>query len=234
MEAIVPMHRTLFGLVALCCAAGAAYAQDEVVPANQEPRHRVKAENEVVRVVDVEIPPGYRTLMHAHAMNYAFLMVSGARLRNEMPGKPAADIDIPAGMVGYYNASQGAYVHRFTNIGESVFRAIGIELLRSAASPDVTTPRDGGTGYVTVLDNERVRAYRLVLKPGESTGLVRFAPRTIRVAGTAAALKQRAADGSERQLNLTPAQFEWLAEASAANLTNVGAAPAEIYEFELK
>jgi hypothetical protein len=127
----------------------------------------VKLVNDVVRIVDVEIPPGYRTLMHEHALNYAYLMVSSARLRNETPDKPPADVDIAAGLVGYYRASQGAYVHRFTNIGESVFRAIGIELLSPSASVDVVTPLDRSTGYVTVLDNERVRVYRLVLEPGK-------------------------------------------------------------------
>ncbi len=56
-------------LAVLCFAAVAALAEERVVPANQEPRHRVKLENEAVRVIDVEIPPGYRTLTHAHAHN---------------------------------------------------------------------------------------------------------------------------------------------------------------------
>ena len=219
---------------ALCGSAAAALAQDKVVPATEEPRHRVKLENDVVRIVDVEIPPGYRTLMHEHARNYAYLMVSAARLRNEVPDKPAADIDIAAGLVGYYRASQGAYVHRFTNIGESVFRAIGIELLSASASTDVFTPLDRSSGYVTVLDNERVRAYRLVLEPGQSTGLVRLAPRTVRVAGNGLALVESTADGSKRELRLAPAQFEWRADAAAVALENTGTTPAELYEFELK
>ena len=221
-------------LAALCCCAAAAVAQDKVVPATEEPRHRVKLENDVVRIVDVEIPPGYRTLMHEHALNYAYLMVTAARLRNEVLDKPAADIDIAAGLVGYYRASQGAYVHRFTNIGESVFRAIGIELLSPSASADVFTPVDRSSGYVTVLDNERVRVYRLVLEPGKSTGLVRLAPRTVRVAGNEIALVESTADGNRRELHFAPAQFEWRAEAAAVTLENTGSSTAELYEFELK
>jgi len=221
-------------LAALCGWAAALFADDEVVPASQEPRHRVKLENDVVRVIDVEIPPGYRTLMHEHANNYAYLMVTAARLRNEVPGQAPADIEIPTGLVGYYRASQGAYVHRFTNIGETQFRAIGIELLSPAASPDVSTPLDSGTGYVTVLDNERVRAYRLVLQPGQSTGMVKLAPRTVRVAGSAVSLTESSANGSKRDLRLTPAQFEWRLGAGAFALQNTGSSPAELYEFELK
>jgi len=221
-------------LAVVCFAAVAALAEERVVPASQEPRHRVKLENEAVRVIDVEIPPGYRTLTHEHANNYAFLMVTAARLRNGVPGKPEADIDIGAGLVGYYAASQGAYVHSFTNIGETVFRAIGIELLAPAASSEVTTPLDNASGYVTVLDNERVRVYKLVLQPGQSTSVVPLASRTVRVAGSDVNLTERTADGSKRELRLTPAQFEWRAQATAIALENAGSAPAEIYEFALK
>ena len=224
----------LIFLAALCSSATAAIAQDKVVPATEEPRHVVKLVNDVVRIVDVEIPPGYRTLMHEHALNYAYLMVSSARLRNETPDKPPADVDIAAGLVGYYRASQGAYVHRFTNIGESVFRAIGIELLSPSPSVDVVTPLDRSTGYVTVLDNERVRVYRLVLEPGKSTGLVRLAPRTVRVAGNEMALVEKSAGGDKRDLHLAPAQFEWRAEAAAVTLENTGSSTAELYEFEMK
>lgn len=221
-------------LAALCACAISAIAQDTVVPATEEPRHVVKLVNDVVRIVDVEIPPGYRTLMHEHALNYAYLMVTAARLRNETPDKAPADVDIAAGLVGYYRASQGAYVHRFTNIGESVFRAIGIELLSPSASVDVVTPLDRSSGYVTVLDNERVRVYRLVLEPGKSTGLVSLAPRTVRVAGNEMALVEKSADGKKRDLRLAPAQFEWRAEAAAVALENTGSSTAELYEFEMK
>jgi len=231
------VQRTCFDSVLIAwlyCSMAAVHAQDTVVPAKEEPRHRIKLENEVVRIVDVEIPPGDRTLMHEHSNNYAYLMVSAARLRNEVPGKPAADIDIAAGLVGYYRASQGAYVHRFSNIGESPFRAIGIELLSASAAPEVATPIDSATGYVTVLDNERVRAYRLLLQPGQSTGVVQLPPRTVRVAGSAANIVERGVDGGTRELKLTPAQFEWRAEAAALAVENTGSAPAELYQFELK
>src|SRR6185436_17883383 len=84
-------------LAVLGFTAAVAFAEERVVPASEEPRHRVKLENEMVRVIDVEIPPGYRTLTHEHANNYAYLMVTAARLRNAVPGKPEVDMNIPAG-----------------------------------------------------------------------------------------------------------------------------------------
>ena len=222
------------GVLLAVGALGPAGAEDAAVPAQQEPRHRPKLENEYVRVLDVEIPPGYQTLFHTHALNYTYLMVNAALLRNEVPGKPPADIKIPAGLVGYYRASEGAYTHRFTNIGTETFRAIGIELMRTAPDVSVTPPLPEQSGYVTVLDNERVRAYRVTLEPGQSTPSVTLPGPSIRVAGTAGQVLQQAPGAQPVAMDLTPAQFEFRSGPAAYSLKNVGAARVEIYEFEFK
>jgi hypothetical protein len=216
-------------------ATGVGQAEDDVIPAKEEPRHHPKLENDYVRILDVEIPAGDQTLFHTHDLNYAYLMVNAALLRNEVKGKPGTvEIKIPAGLVGYYRASEGAYTHRFTNIGSEPFRAIGIELLRVAPSPVVTQPLPDNSGYVTVLDNERVRAYRVVLEPGQSAPSVTLAGPSIRVAGTAGKILQQAPGSEAVAVDLAPARFEFRPGPAAHSLKNVGAARVEIYEFELK
>ncbi len=211
----------------------AAIAEDSVIPATEEPRHRVKLENPVVRIVDVEIPPGDQTLLHSHSLDYAFLMVNRASLLNEVQGKPPVDLSVAAGLIGYYRATQGAYIHRFTNVGTQPFRAIGIELLAASPTPEVSAALPGSSGYVTVLDNERVRAYRLVLAPGQSTPSVTLPGRTVRVAGTNATLVETiGADSIQRRFE--PAMFEWRAAPSTQTLKNTGDAPVTLYEFEIK
>jgi hypothetical protein len=215
-------------------AVGAA-AEEKAVAAKDEPRHRPKLENDQVRILDVEIPPGDQTLFHTHDLNYAFLMVNEAHLRNEVAGKPGTtDIKIPAGLVGYYRASEGAYTHRFINIGNDLFRAIGIELLRPAPAPAVSAPLPSSSGYVTVLDNERVRAYRLVLEPGQSAPAVTLQGSSVRVAGTGGKLLQQTPGGEATEIQLEPARFQWRAAPSTHSLENAGATRVEIYEFELK
>lgn len=228
-------HAIALLLAATCWATGAAVeAENTAIPAKEEPRHRPKLENEYVRILDVEIPAGDQTLFHTHDLNYAYLMVNAALLRNEVMGKPGtAEIKIPAGLVGYYRATEGAYTHRFTNIGAEPFRAIGIELLRSASSSGVAAPLPESTGYVTVLDNERVPAYRVVLEPGQSTPAVTLSGPSIRVAETAGRVRQQSA-GSEVEAELVPARFEFRGQAARHALKNVGDARVEIFEFELK
>ena len=125
-----------------------------------------KLENGTVRIVDVEIVPGDQTLFHEHAIDYAFVMINDASLSNQVWGKQPKDLTIHSGDVGYYRSASGAYIHRFSNVGQTKFRAIGIELLAPLAPKAPVDPLPSASGYVPVMDNERVRGYRLVLEPG--------------------------------------------------------------------
>jgi Tfp pilus assembly protein FimV len=85
-----------------------------------------------------------------------------------------------------------------------------------------------------VLDNERVRAYRVVLEPGQSTPSVALAGPSIRVAGTGGKILQQAPGAEAVAVDLAPARFEFRSGPAAHSVKNVGAARVEIYEFELK
>jgi len=231
--------RSIAALVTLGVAgwlviAATADSQD-AVPASEEPRHRVKLQNEYVRIIDVEVPAGDATLYHTHSLDYPYVMVTDALLKNDVPGKPTVDLKITRGLIGYYRASQGAYTHRFVNAGSGTFRAIGIELLKPApSSVQVVSPLADAAGYKTVLDNERVRGYLVSLEPGQSVGPVTLGGPGIRVVLTGGKIEQKGADGKVATLDLAPAQFAWRENTSAQSLTNVGDSKVEIVEFELK
>ena len=108
--------------------------------------------------------PGEATQYHTHSLDYPYVMLSTTRLTNDIPGKAQSELNITAGLIGYYRASQGAYTHRFTNVDDHPFRAIGIELLSSQPSGTGGTPLIEGYGIAKVLDNERVRGYRFILR----------------------------------------------------------------------
>ena len=211
-----------------------AYAQVQAVDAKDEPHHRPKLVNEVVRVLDVEVMPGDATQYHTHSLDYPYVMLSTSLLKNDIPDKAQADLIITAGLIGYYRASQGAYTHRFTNAGSKPFRAIGIELLSSAPQGSGAAPLTENAAIKKVLDNERVRGYRLTLAPGESIGPLLLPGRSVRVAQTAGAIEQTVNGAEAVRISLALAQFEWRESAGAYVLKNAGETTMELVEFEFK
>ena len=231
------MKRSLCVSLAALYLAGTAMAQDDdrVVPAHQEPRHVPKLTNEWVRIIDVEIPEGERTLYHAHSLDYPYVMISSVTLNNQVYGQEPKEMKITRGVVGYYRAStQGTYTHRFINKGPGTFRAIGIELLKPLQpGAEVAAPLPAMEQMATVLDTERVRAYRLTLKPGESLAVTLRAP-SIRIAMTPGRLAEQMAGQEETSLELAPAQFLFRGSHASIKVRNTGSTEIELIELELK
>ncbi len=224
-------------LALLCLAYGGVLAADDerVVPANEEPRHVVKLENEWVRVIDVEIPEGEQTQYHTHSLDYPYVLVTSVTLYNQIYGQEPKDAKMQAGFVGYYNAvAKGAYTHRFINRGPGTFRAIGIELLKpigdSAASTAALPPL---SGVETALDNERVGAYRIKLAPGASLGPITIPGPSIGVAMGEGRMAYEFED-TVTESRVTPAQFVFQPQNATVTFTNLGGTELELVEFVLK
>jgi hypothetical protein len=225
-------------LVVLLALSYRAWSQDDdhVVPAHEEPRHVPKLSNDWVRIIDVEIPEGGRTLYHAHSLDYPYVMISSVTLDNQVYGQQPKEVKIERGLVGYYRAStQGTYTHRFINRGPGVFRAIGIELLQPLQpSARVNDPLPEMPGLKTVLDTERVRAYRIELAPGQTLGPITIPGPSIRIAMTGGRISEKWDGGAEAMIDLAPAQFVFRGRAATTLIRNEGDRAVELVEFELK
>ena len=226
--------RSIIAAALVLLPAAGSFAQDEVVPADKEPRHVPKLVNDWVRLVDVEIPEGEQTLYHRHSLDYPYVLVTSVTLFNQIHGQEAKDVKMEAGFVGYYNAaSKGAYTHRFINRGPGTFRAIGIELLKPADAGTNKPPLPALAGAETALDNERVGAYRIKIAPGASTGPLKIPGPSIRVALGEGRISEVIA-GSKSVTDLAPAQFRFRDNAITTTITNTGDQPVELVEFVLK
>ncbi len=214
--------------------AAASFAQDDVVPADKEPRHVPKLVNDWVRLVDVEIPEGEQTLYHRHSLDYPYVLVTSVTLFNQIYGQDPKDVKMEAGFIGYYNAaSKGAYTHRFINRGPGTFRAIGIELLKPADAGAAKPPLPALAGAETALDNERVGAYRIRLAPGASTAPLKIPGPSIRVSLGEGRISEVIA-GAKSVTDLAPAQFRFRDNAITTTITNSGDQAVELVEFVLK
>jgi hypothetical protein len=231
----MPLARLARSIAVAALLAGfAAHAEDAPVPAKLEPSHHNKFENDVVRILDVEVPSGGATQFHTHSVDYPYLMIFDATLKNELPGKSPVDLPIKAGLIGYYRASQGAYTHRFVNAGSTPFRAIGIELVGNRLSTADTPALSEASGFKSALDNERVRAYRIALAPGASAGPATVSGPSVLVSMGDGSLERVVGDHAVERIALTPAKFEWNAGPTTWLLRNAGDRPIELVWFEIK
>src|SRR5882762_1024201 len=130
-----------------------------------EPRHHPKFENEFVRVLDVTVPAGDATLWHVHRRDNVVITLGTASLRIETVGAETAEVFWKLGDVNFRKAT---YVHRAINIGATPFHNLTIELLKSPAGSPAASSLKKTTARQPILENERVRVYRVALEPGQS------------------------------------------------------------------
>jgi hypothetical protein len=171
-------HRPLAGTLAfaggVCIAislAETALAQDVVVPVTAETNHRIRLDTGSVRIYEVQLSRGSSTSFHEHTKDSFSVLLNTTSRANEVRGGQRDIAQVKAGQVGFASTAKGPYTHRIEATGDMPYRVVVIELLtetKPAAATDV--PVRPQPSFSTVLENSRGRAYRLMLKPGESSG----------------------------------------------------------------
>lgn len=151
----------VFGLIPIAAWSQSNSPQNPV-EISGEPRHHPKFENEFARIWDVTVPAGDATLWHAHRNDNVVVSFGDVKLRIETLGRDPVESLWKFGEVRF---SKATYVHRAMNIGATAFHNFTIELLKAPGGADLTKE----PGREPVLENERVRVFRVTLEPGQST-----------------------------------------------------------------
>jgi len=197
-----------------------------------EPRHHPKFENEFVRIWDVTVPAGEATLWHVHRNDNVVVTLGEATLRIENMSSATVEGEWKFGEVRF---SKATYVHRAMNIGTTPFHNLTIELLKS---PPVSGERTKPNQPITakpVLENDRVRVYRLALEPGEMTPV-----HTHEFAGLVIAITEGEIEVSTEgktkpdRLRLPVNDVRWRAGGLTHSIKNVGRSRFEAVDIELK
>jgi len=112
------------------------------VPIEKEPMHRLKFENEFVRLFDVLVPVGRTTQYHVHLYDGVSVRLSNTQIADESIAGKRELIDVT-----YAEATFGArsspLTHRVVNTGKNDFRNIFIEILPQQecdCRPSVSNP----------------------------------------------------------------------------------------------
>jgi len=144
-----------------------------VVPVESAPFHCQVLENEYVRFLNVFIPPGKVGAYHRHSIDFAYLIVEATdRLEVTVLDKPMRLIALQTGQVLFNGYSKAPLIHQVANAGQTPFHVMGIEIIDSQPGRFSSSTRANMPAYTLVLDNDRVRGWRLKLQPGEAVALL--------------------------------------------------------------
>src|SRR6266705_7080413 len=197
-----------------------------------EPRHHPKFENEFVRIWDVTVPAGDATLWHVHRNDNVVVTLGGATLRIENMSSATVEGEWKFGDVRF---SKATYVHRAMNIGTTPFHNFTIELLKSpVGSAEAAKPKEPII-RAPVLENDRVRVYRVTLEPGQSTTMHTHWLPSLAVAITAGEIEVTT-EGKDKpdRVSLPAADVRWRGGALTHSIKNVGKTRFEAADIELK
>ena len=214
------------------CHALLANAQNGV-SVEKEPMHRLKFENEFVRVFDVLVPVGKATQHHTHLYAGVSVRVSNTQIIDEVVGGQKTPFVIKYGEATF-GARPSPLTHRVVNSGKSDFRNIFIEVLPLKAATAPTSFPILSDGHVILIDNDRVRVNRLVLKPGESSKLHTHPMRGLGIILYDSKIELVSADGSKRKLEPKAGDFVWQDAGTTHIINNIGSTVFEAIDIELK
>lgn len=220
-------------ILVLCCVVlcGAKATAQSAVPIEQEPAHRLVLQNGHIRVFEILLPSGEDTLWHVHRHDGISVRLADATIEDQPQDGQAKTLQLRRGAVAY-GATPTALTHRVRNVGETAFHNIYIELLSDHDGDD----RHAGTGSdrQVEFENARVRTFRRTLAPGEVTAMHTHASSGVAVLVTKGSLEISGPEGAARTGGVKAGAVQWIDSGATHTLKNVGDAPIEIVDIELK
>jgi hypothetical protein len=221
-----------------CLISQAAIAEDEVhaVPIVKAPFHLPVFQNEYVTVLKIDVPPHRNTGFHTHTADSVSVNIEEADMANQLPGEkqtpPQHSKRGQANFTAY--SKQPPRTHKASNMGETPFH--NVTFLFNYPQPGRFSPssRTGVSGYTQIIDNERVRGWRLVLDPGQTAGAFTQSAPGLRIVLDGSEIAEVVPGQPERGMNLRLGEFYWQDPGVTRAVRNTGTTRLELVEFELK
>jgi hypothetical protein len=206
---------------------------------HEAPFHVPVFANDDVIVLRINIPPGRDTGFHTHYADSVSVNLSPAIRTNQQYGdagiSAASSSEPVAGRVSFNNVTaNGNYTHKAANVGPTPFQNVSFILKNPDAAGYAVSSRSEASGYAQVMDNARVRAWRVVLEPGQETGQITQSAPGIRVYVRGGVVDELAPGAAPRGMAPNTAEFIWQDAGQTRAVRNTGATIVEFVEFELK
>ena len=200
-------------LVALGCAAVlpvSAQSEEKGVPVFQAPFHVPAMKNEYGTVLIINIPPGRNTGYHIHSADSLSVNIEAADMTNQNLG--SSQVSPPnRAQIGrilftpYYK--EGERTHKATNVGPTHFH--NVSFVFGSRTPHGFTPSMRPPGYEQLDDNDRYRAWRLLLQPGQSVPAFKQGAPGMRVIVTGGELTESVPGHPDRGMKPRDGEFFW-------------------------
>jgi hypothetical protein len=225
-------------LAALACVAvlpASAQNEEKGVPIGQAPFHVPAMKNEYGTVLIINVPPGRNTGYHIHDADSFSINIEAADMTNQSLGSSTVTPPNRA-QVGRILFSpyfkEGERTHRASNVGNSHFH--NVSFVFSSRQPHGFTPSTRGEGYEQIADNERFRAWRLALQPGQSAAAIKQGAPGMRVIVSGGELIESVPGQPDRGMKPRDGQFFWQEAGTTRTVKNTGVTALNIVEIELK
>lgn len=231
-------------LAAMCLVIASAPAQpaeaqndERAVPITQAPFHVPVFTNDYVTLLNINVPPGRNTGYHTHTSDSVSVNIEPADMTNQNFGSP--DVSAPAraerGRANFANTvKDGPRTHKASNVGPTPFHNVTVILRRPGPYGFTPSSRTAVHGYIQILDNERLRGWRVALEPGQSTGEIKQQSPGLRIVIDGGVLAEVVPGQADRGMSLKAGEFLWQEAGTTRAVKNTGATRLEFVEFELK
>lgn len=222
-------------IVAAHPASAEQPAGEAVNPVEQASFHQLVFADEDIAVLNNLYPPKGDSGFHAHHRDLFAVIIQPSPSSGQGPGKPLTAAPLyPAGATAYSPVGDQPRIHRVINDGDGVFQIIVIELRRPNPIGTAVSSREAVPQYVQILDNPRLRAWRLILAPGQSVPAIPQGNKGVRVVVRGGLLTTLAPGLQDQQLALRPGDFAVQEPGTTRALKNGGTETIELVEVELK
>jgi hypothetical protein len=231
---------SLFVLACVAAQPASAQLEDKPVPMEKAPFHIPVFSNDYLILLNVNIPPGRNTGYHIHYADSVSVNLSPATQTNQNYGSsevnpPGAAGEGEPGRATFTDVTKnGPRTHKASNVGPTPFHNISFILKNHAPNGTTVSDRSGVSGYTQIMDNARLRAWRVVLKPGAAIGQIKQTAPGLRVYVHGGVLAEMVPGSADRGMAPNEGDFIWQDAGQTRAVKNTGTTQIEFIEFELK
>src|SRR5262252_10367336 len=235
--------RHVISLLMLACAlADPAFAQlqDKPVSMDKAPFHIPVFSNDYLILLNVNIPPGRNTGYHTHYADSVSVNLMPASQTNQNYGSnevsaPGTGGEGAPGRATFTNVTKdGPRTHKASNIGPTPFHNISFIFKKAGLDGNTVSDRTGASGFTQIMDNARVRAWRAILEPGQSTGQITQSAPGLRVYVHGGVLAEVIPGNADRGMAPYDGDFFWLDASETRSIKHPVTTRFALIEFELK